>query len=383
MRRIVLVSGEIWNYASARWRLCCTVSPVSSRRWGAIVISSSLGVLLGIALIVFTIDPYQVYRRPTLYKPLFADAYNTIPGIIRNYDYDGIVLGSSMCQNFRLSEVEACLGWRKGVKLTPSGCTPATVNLFFTLASKRQPLRHALYGLDIFGFSRPVDEHRIPLPDYLYDDDIRNDYLYLWNRNVLYEGIPDVLKAIAGRKKYRLKQNEDEMWAWDLGDGRREYGENAVVHAEKRFGGALKGNTLPENAIEAMLENLDVNILGFVKDHPEVDIVVFFPPYSIQAWHNLNAVGNMDTYLEFKEKAVERLLGFPNVRVYDFQIEKTIVCDFANYRDGTHYSPQVGTLILERMGRDENRVTNECIQKNNTLMRQLVKNYEASGAIVP
>jgi hypothetical protein len=370
------------KFRGTRSKTTARAAVVAPRRWFVAVIVSSLSLLAGIGLLVYAIDPFQVYRKPTWYKPVFIEPYSSIPGIIRHYNYDSIVLGSSMCQNFRLSTIQKFLGW-KCINATPSGCTPASAKSFLVIASERQSLQHVLYGLDISGYTKGAKAHRVSLPNHLYDKNPWNDYRYLWNQSVISEYIPTVLKAMAGRKRNRLKQDEDRMWAWDFENGHRRYGAETVIAAEKKHGGALKGGKLKEEVLEQMGDSLEINLLSQIHKNRDTKFVVFFPPYSIQAWYNIKSCGNLDAYLEFKKMAIERLLSCPNVRIYDFQAERDIICDFNNYKDSTHYSPAISRLIIERIAKGENRVLKKDISGVNLRLNQTLEEYEKAGPIVP
>jgi hypothetical protein len=353
---------------------------VNPRRWCLSVLASTLILLIIIGAVVYIIDPYQVYRRPTWYKPVFIEAYSTIPGIIRHYDYDSIIVGSSMSQNFRISDIHTLLGW-KSIKLTAPSCSPAHGKLFITTANKRGSLQNVLYSFDIPSLTKSAQQ--VQLAEYLYDDSPWNNYLYLWNQRVLCNGIPKIMKALCGRKRYVMKQDEDRMWSWDMEDGRQQYGAKIVTTTENERGRAIRGETLGSTDLAHMRENLEFNLLSLIRAHSQIRFVVFFPPYSIQAWHNIKASGNLDAYLQFRREACELLQAYPNVNIFDFQADHRIICDFENYKDGTHYSPAISRLIIERIADGDNQVEAEDIITNNLLLRQLLQAYETEGPLVP
>lgn len=49
--------------------------------------------------IIFVVDPYQRYRKPFYNKTVDINAYDLIPGILKNYEYTSLIMGSSMNQN--------------------------------------------------------------------------------------------------------------------------------------------------------------------------------------------------------------------------------------------------------------------------------------------
>jgi len=81
------------------------------------VILITLIALLPLSLINYIIDPYQFYRKPVLYKPVyFNDQRYQNPGLARSQDYSLAIVGTSMTDNFLPSYVENKLD-SKTVKL--------------------------------------------------------------------------------------------------------------------------------------------------------------------------------------------------------------------------------------------------------------------------
>lgn len=350
--------------------------PMDPRRWVIRVVAAFLGTLLLMGVTVYVIDPFQAYRKPTLYRPVFVDPYYTIPGIIRHYEFDSVVVGSSMCQNFRISELQEKLGWRC-VKLTPPGCKPATVRLLITQACSTKRVAHVLLGIDLLGFGTDAQEHRVAIPEYLYDANPWNDYRYLWNRTVLAESIPAVLKAnLSHRPRQRQRLDEDRMWSWDFEDGRRRYGWQAVLAAEQSRG-ALHVGGLDASALAAMRTSLTRNILEPIRQNRGSDFVVFLPPYSVLAWSLLQQQGALDALLTLRQTLMHDLLAEPNVRLFDFQAEAQIVCDFDLYKDSTHYAPLVGRIILDRIRAQPDGVAEGDIATSTQRLRELVAKFRS------
>lgn len=334
-------------------------APLDPRRWFRRVVGTLLGTLLAIGLLTYVVDPYQAYRKPTLYKAVYDEAYYSIPGIVRHYPYDSILVGSSMCQNFLVSDLQKEFGgtW---VKLTPSGCRPMTAHKVMELAFAEKPVKRVLMGLDVFGYGDNSNQHWLPLPEYLYDNNPWNDYRYLWNKTVLSKAMLDVLKSnLSKRPKYRCKLDADRMWNWDFEDGRRAYGYKAVL-AEEKARGAFYARKLDKTVQDTMADNFNRNLLAVIQKHRDTEFVIFFPPYSAMAWHGVKYKGSdesLSVYLDFKRMALQKLVAESNVRVFDFQADREIVTNFDNYKDSTHYSPTINRLLLGRIRQNIQRVT--------------------------
>ncbi len=368
-----------WRAAGAWWGRLGGGFLSAPGRWFLWTLAAALALLALAAVAVYVVDPFQAYRKSAWLKPAFTDSYSTMPGLIRHYEYDSVLVGSSMCQNFRVSDLRDRLGWNC-IKLTPAGCRPATIRLLTTMACARRPVTHVLIGLDVLNFGGDPDSHRTTLPDYLYDDNPWNDYRYLWNRTVLFEKIPDVLKANFLKKpKYRQKLDADRMWAWDFEDGRKQYGRNAVM-LEDEAQGWSRPTPIDETGEKQMRASFEKNILALVRAQPKTEFVIFFPPYSAQAWLRASQCGNLDRLLAFKRRAARDLLAEPNVKLYDFQGEAEIVCNLDNYKDPTHYSPAINRLILERIAQGRNRVPGAPTPETPDPVRVLTERFAAEEA---
>lgn len=73
-------------------------------------------LIVSIITINYIIDPYQQYRKSSYYtfstkKPRYLNA-----GLVKNYDYDSLIIGSSMMANFDAKTVENLLGFGKTIK---------------------------------------------------------------------------------------------------------------------------------------------------------------------------------------------------------------------------------------------------------------------------
>ena len=93
------------------------------KTWALLSCAMLILAIAGASLLVIFVDPFQVYRLATLYMPpidnttqVYANA-----GIARNYDYDSAIVGTSVTENFRPSQMDELLGGRFIKLCTQSG----------------------------------------------------------------------------------------------------------------------------------------------------------------------------------------------------------------------------------------------------------------------
>ena len=86
--------------------------PFSPQRWTALTLGLLLAVFAGTAGLVFFIDPFEIYRQATRFTPPIASGTQSYSnaGIAKSYDYDSIIIGSSMTENFVPSQLDSLFG---------------------------------------------------------------------------------------------------------------------------------------------------------------------------------------------------------------------------------------------------------------------------------
>lgn len=121
----------------------------NNKKFIKIFFSLSLLFLSIVALFNFIIDPYQQYRKPTLYKTFYGGnqrALNT--GLAKNHNYNSVVIGSSMTENFLISKVSEIIN--NPIKLSISGGSAHEIfNTLNTVFKSNNNIETVLIGLDI------------------------------------------------------------------------------------------------------------------------------------------------------------------------------------------------------------------------------------------
>lgn len=105
------------------------------------------------------IDPFLHYHEPLsfLEYPLKDERYQN-DGIARHYQYNSIITGTSMSQNFRCSEFDA-LWDAKSVKMAYSGASFHELNENLRRAFSHQPnIRYVVCSLDGSRINTPAQQ---------------------------------------------------------------------------------------------------------------------------------------------------------------------------------------------------------------------------------
>ena len=315
---------------------------LTSAQWLRRFLALALAVLAVLAAAVYIIDPYYNYRAyDHKYK---LDKIFSVPGVVKNYDYDAIVIGSSMTQNFDMDSFRQELG-QNPIKATLGGITGKEISALFKLAQDSGHAQTYYICIDTSVLSSDSQEQRFP--DYLMDFSLLNDYKYFWGYEAWMRFIPLNLGLLAAdRLGIELPQRFNEARSIDLmGDWayRYEFSADRVlnIYWESDNGAAINVDMagISENA----LDNCDVFVDSL--DLSRGDIVFFFPPYSSLLWYKMEKEGSLESTMELKRHFMELVDGYDNVRVFDFQGAE-FTSDLDNYMDLSHYSPEINDFMV-------------------------------------
>ncbi|WP_176220576.1 copper amine oxidase N-terminal domain-containing protein [Cohnella massiliensis] len=294
------------------------------------------------------VDPLQFYRKSAIFPPVFSteQRYQN-PGLAKNYDYDTIVIGTSMTENFLPSVVDRTLGG-KTMKLSMRGSTADEHYAIAKIALDTGRVKKVLWGLDYFSLKENDSEEAADFPDYLYDDNVWNDYRYWFNYSVYemwFEGIARQALLGQNRDLELLNNWNDESL---FGAERVVNSYRAAKQEEAYFG-------LNEEPADVLKARFDRYIYELAKSYPETEFYFFYPPYSVlrqEVWKETNEV-RYRNQLELSVWMFERLDELPNAKVYNFQTETDWTYDLDLYKDLSHYKQDVNTAIAEAIGRDD------------------------------
>lgn len=325
-----------------------------ARKWFKRCMWICIAAVFSIFLAVWVFDPYFHFHEPFSFVSYrLHDERYTNDGISRHFEYDAVITGTSMAQNFKPSEVDALFG-TQCVKETFSGAgyQELSQNLRRALGYN-EDLGTIFWALDYNGLIREKDWVQYEgYPEYLYDDDPWNDVQYVFNKSVFYHGVfPNIIRTVTAQPRDTM----DAYSAWD-----KETGLSYVLqtydreHVEEDMPTELG----PEE--QAMVrENITENIIALTEAYPDTTFYLFYTPYSICYWDSLKQEGSMMRQFQAEQMVTELLLECPNVKLYNFFDQYDVITDLDNYRDKEHYSAEVNRQILEWIASGEGLVTKE------------------------
>lgn len=326
-------------------------------------------------LTVFIIDPYCHYRQPrTWLKYRLSNERYVNDGISKNFDYNAIITGTSMTENFKSSQLND-LFEVNSIKIPYSGGSFKEINDNVGKAlCLNSNILLIFRGIDYGSILEDSNKMRYDsYPTYMYDDNIWNDYKYLLNKEI-------IIKGIGGVVYYTLKNknttNFDEFVSWR---SRYKYGKDEVL---KRYIRPLKinreaiKNSLTEEEIKIIDENIEKNVFRYSKEYPKIKFIYFITPYSIVYWDKLNQQGDLLKQLQIEKHFIEKALQYKNIELYSFFNNYELITNLNNYKDPNHYSGDVNDQILEWIHEGKYRLTKENYMEYLNKNREFYVNYD-------
>ena len=113
-----------------------------------------LFLLFVVAGIVVVFDPFYQYHAPWFgLEAVLNDRDNQMPGTIRNFEYDSVLVGSSVSENFDSAFLDAAYD-AKTLKIVRASGSMADLLYYVEEAHKRQDLKQVFWCLDLFALMR-------------------------------------------------------------------------------------------------------------------------------------------------------------------------------------------------------------------------------------
>lgn len=348
-----------------------------AKKWFRQSLTATLGGIFMVFLLVYVFDPYFHFHKPFSFVNyrLYEERYIN-DGISRHFDFDALITGTSMAQNFKTSEIDELYGVTS-VKETfsGSGFMEQSENLDRALRRNKE-LKTVFWSIDYNCLIREPDWTRYDsYPDYLYDDNPFNDLEYVFNKDILYHGVlPNIIKTITGEPSTSF----DEYSSWDKPTGYK-YIMSSYMRLQEREPMQEHIPEMERGWVEASIKR---NLVDLINKYHDTTFYVFYTPYSIYFWDSRYQEGTMNWNFDAERIATEMLLECDNVKLYNFFNHYDVVCNADNYRDKEHYSPQINSKILEWMTTDEDRITKENYLKRLEEEKEFYLNYDYESLFV-
>lgn len=310
------------------------------------MVLSALGI---IGAWVYHIDPFFHYHKPYTngYYYTLNNQRSQNNGICKHFDYNALITGTSMTENFMTSEMDAIFG-TNSVKVPFSGGSYKEINDNLIIALKSNPeLKTIIRGLDMERFFDASDTMRTDLgtyPTYLYDNNPFNDVKYLFNKSIIFNRAYPMTQAndkedfVPGIPSFDVYSNWQSSYTFGLRtvcpDGITLHPSENEIH-------------LTEEDKVLIYENIYKNVTSLAEQYPDVTFYYFFTPYSAAWWKSRVESGTIYRQIEAEQYIIEIILECKNIKLFSFNNRTDITTDLNHYKDTIHYGQWINSLMLK------------------------------------
>jgi hypothetical protein len=351
----------------------------------------------GVAAMIFClnlyVDPFQIYHKSFLSgKGLNENQRYQNAGLINQYladpaqDYDSIMVGTSMSQNFTGEMANKTLGWHKTMRLFMPGAVGKEQMAVLRHALDTQKAKHVLLELHPFLYQDAYQQQKqveldlnLYFPAYLYNGEVRDDLPYLFNKEVLKAS----LRAIRNNSTGNLTPETIGYWANEANVASDHAAFNTPENIE-RIKSATAGFALKawsEDERKALHYPVISDILLPVLDHycnSGTEIILFIPPWPRYRYQKSAKVTSRSLYM--LQPMLESISKCPNISLYDFDL-LDLAGDLDNYSDEQHYLPKVNQELLEHIANHEDQLTLENIQSFESRFIDTLNHYQVMSSM--
>lgn len=321
----------------------------------------TLALFVTPALIVFQYDPYFFLHKKYADKMGFdkTDRYQNA-GLINswldddNENVDVIIIGTSMSQNMPVSAWKNEQGVN-ALKLTLAGGEAKEQALIARKAISTGNVREVIWEVFTPYVAGDTEQRHAqsPLPVFLYNQSIWDDWRYFFNNDVF----EDALKVIIGKNKKRELEMEN-LYTWENKDDFKRFSSETNLVKLK---GKLRqiesplSFSRPENYDSYVFPNVDKNLFSIIRNNPEIKFSLYFPPVS---YFSYASGGNEEFWklMAMRHSVLKLAQTEKNVTVFGFDLVEGHSGVIENFRDQSHYKPEINNYMASAIVRGEHTV---------------------------
>ena len=349
---------------------------MSAKKWLVCFGIETVLLLVGIAAVILFVDPYFHYHKPvgSMYYTL-SNERSQNDGILKHFDYDSIITGTSMAQNFKTSEFDGIFNVNS-IKVCFAGGSYKEINDNIKKAFESgHQVKYVLRCLDYGSIIADKDRMRFDLgeyPVYLYDKNPFNDVKYILNKDILCNiCIPMLTKAYLHGEAGGIT-SFDKYVNWSEG---QIFGAESVLGDKRKYSKAEEDAAFTETDREMVKATIEQNVVSLARMHPEATFCYFFSPYSIAYWGTLYENGTLNRQIDGEKAAIEQMLQCENIKLYSFNNHWDITANLDNYKDTTHYGEWINAEILHMIHDDIGLLTKDNYEEYIEKEREFYSNY--------
>ncbi|TLD86494.1 hypothetical protein [Helicobacter sp. MIT 05-5294] len=372
---------------------------ISAKEFMSIGLLGALVIVGIVCVLLYLYDPMQIFHKPYFRKLTFhQDMRIQAKGIIKHYDFDSYIIGTSMLENTSAKEAgEKLDGKWVNISLSGSIFEERSVILEYLFANKSP--KSIIYTLEPYAMSDKIIENKEAIKrtakvSYLYDDTEIDDIKTYMN----YKFISCAFSWSNSKKCIGESDDLETLLQWGLRDEyKRLFGgfENWIEYSrdDKGFellnleGKITHWDFVGGVEVDKQKQNLTKTLLRFIDKNPNTRFYLIIPTYSRFFWRfNIqNEKGVFADVLFYQNKEVfqwfvNELEKYPNATLYGFDT-LDYADNIANYKDSTHYNTDMNSMQLDAIANKTHIITPQNVESYFEIMKQKILDYDVKSLV--
>lgn len=344
---------------------------MSTVRWLKIVLITTILLLSTMIATIICLDPFGVYGIKNRY---YNDLRGATIGLMKHADYDSVIIGSSMAQNFDLKQVQNHIG-RKAVKLTLNGLGLEDI-LFLLGKLDSKKVANLMIVVDFKIFNEVKD---LLFMSHLADSSMLNDISYWLSYDLWIKGAPRGLLRLMFSYLQKSGYGNDFVDRERLGEWASEFvfGKSTVIdnYIHDRYAASPMDT---RQMLPRMQKQFDRFFAALKNKWSDTRVYLVLPPYSALYWHVRAKEGSLKELAAFKDTFLKTFKSCSNIRCFDFQTIPAI-SDLNFYKDSTHYSPYINRLMIDYIA-ENSELTGVISAGGTASLEEILADFSAENA---
>lgn len=331
--------------------------------------------------VAYSLDPQNVYRLNTNGVRFFNPTYSTAPAI-RTAEYDCVIIGSSMVQNFDANEISLQFGC-KPLKLAIGALEPCEMLWLYNCAQEQGKADKYIVNIDLhrFAASENVREDSGRFPEYMYKPEGIKQFRYLLGYETWFRFIPlqIMLTAVDAlniplpssfSEAFETSTDINKIGSWDE---KKPPGEEALLNQFNRNTVVFNDTTAP--FCESAEQNMEYLLTQFAeKLDGNEELTIYLPPCSSLYWAEKDS-SELDVMFALREQIAAFASEHNNIHLCDLQAE-SYVTDLSLFMDASHSGIEIRKKSQQAVMSCEGEPSTQQIRENN----EKIKGYAQSAA---
>ena len=353
------------------------MSLASSPKQAIATFMSTLAILwLCLFCALYVYDPLQIFHKPWLRQDglLHENFRLQAAGVINNYEFDSLIIGTSLLENTSAKHASETLGGNF-VNLSIAGGNYLERSLLLNYALQKKTIAQVVYSLD-YSFINLTTTHpryESSMFDFLYDESRLNDITAYFNDRFLRcLLVLSQSRECVGRKKtldrpnawfnkprHQARYGGLDQWLNTGNDLQLQRMQREIKNtAERAAEGLITTDPNLTQRITAASDYIDQYLISHARQDPDTRFILVFPPH-FRVRYAMWAQADRDKaaiYMAMVRSLAKLSDAMPNVEVYGWDT-RAFVDDISKYKDTSHFHVSINRWMIDAVARRKGLLT--------------------------